>query len=177
MPYRKVDTKMWCDPWFERLSPRGKLGFIYLWTNEHCTPSGFYELSPRRIEFELGYGIDTISEEISPQVLWFPAESMVWVKNFFRHQCQNPKFAHSALKGLANNPPKFQAFCSYNKDILSKLKIDISGYGIDMVSVPLAYLPREKQSRTEQKQSRKAPSQEGELTSMVLYPPATGAAA
>ena len=136
MPYRKIDTRIWCDPWFEGLSSKAKLGFIYLWTNEHCNAAGLYELSPRRILFELGYGIDTISDEISPKILWLPAESLVWVKNFFAHQCQNPKFAHAALKVLGGNKLKLKMFIEHNLQVLKRYEVDISGYCIDMVSIP-----------------------------------------
>lgn len=144
MTYRKTDTGMWTDPWFETLSPNAKLAFIYLWTNEVCNPAGMYEISPRRIKFELGYDIDTVSEELKPKIEWYPHLNLVWVKNFFRHQVQNSKFATAALRCISQEPFKLQMFIEYNREILKQQKIDLSGY-IDTNPIPY---PTE-QNRTE----------------------------
>ena len=152
MTFRKFNTETWSDPWFERLSRDAKLGFIYLWTNSSCNPAGFYELSSRRIEFELGYHIDTIYSEINTKVEWFPHENCVWVKNFFRHQAQSSKFAIAALNCLKENPERLQMFVEYNLDILKTMKIDLSRYHIDTISI--SYPTEQSREEAEQLVSR-----------------------
>ena len=135
MAYRKFDTGTWQDPWFEDLSPKAKLAFIYLWTNEICTPAGIYEISEKRIKFELGYGIDTIYSEINTKVIWDQNRKFVWVKNFFRRQCQNAKFAISAINSIKDDPYKLQLFIDYNRDFLNELTINGTPV-LDTISIP-----------------------------------------
>ncbi|MEJ2655582.1 MAG: hypothetical protein P8012_00090 [Desulfobacterales bacterium] len=151
MTYRKFDTGTWVDPWFENLSFKAKLGFVYFWTNEVCNPAGIYEISEKRISFELGYHIDTIYSELDTRILWDKDKNMVWVKNFFRHQCQNSKFAISALNSIRSDSLKLKLFIEYNRPILEHYKIDLSAYHIDTISIPY---PTE-QNRTEQNRTEK----------------------
>lgn len=141
MAYRKFDTGAWQDPWFEDLDTKAKLAFIYLWTNDVCNPSGMYEISDKRINFELGYGMDTVSDQLNPKVVWYPELKMVWIKNFFRHQCQNYKFALAALSSIKNDAFKLSLFIEHNRNVLESFKdkdgkqiIDLSIYHIDTIS-------------------------------------------
>jgi len=84
MSYRVFDTRTWQDPWFESLSPKAKLLFIYLWTNEICNQAGMYQISQRRIEFEVGFKIDDVMEELKEKVFWDKKRNIVWVKNFLK---------------------------------------------------------------------------------------------
>ena len=138
MSYRKFDTGTWQDPWFENLGPEIKLSFIYFWTNDICNQAGIYEISKKRILFELGYHIDTISIPLKPKIIWYPEKNIVWVKNFFAHQCQNPKFAVAALNGIKDDPFRLQIFISENRGILDGYKIDLNRYHIDTISIPSA---------------------------------------
>lgn len=164
MAYRKFDTGTWQDPWFEDLSTEAKLAFIYLWTNEICNPAGIYEISEKRIQFELGYGIDTVYSELDTKVYWDRYRKIVWVKNFFRWQCQNHKFALSALNSIKDDPFKLNLFINYNRNILEGYAtqtdkngnplIDLSQYHTDTVSEQYPYstdtgTPRTEQNRTE----------------------------
>jgi len=124
MPYRKFDTGTWQDPWFESLDANTKLAFIYFWTNEICNPAGLYEISEKRILFELGYHIDTISIPLKHKIVWYPEQKVIWVKNFFKRQCQNAKFAVAALNSLNGDSFKLQIFTDYNKELLNKYNID-----------------------------------------------------
>ena len=144
MTFRKIDTFIWSDAWFESLSPRAKLAFIYLWTNETCNAAGMYEISSNRIEFELGYDIDTIYAELKPKVEWYHDQSLIWVKNFFKYQAQSSKFAIAALNSIKSYPDRLQMFIKYNAKILGGYKIDLSRYHIDTIS------SRTEQSRAEQ---------------------------
>lgn len=131
MAFRKFDTGTWQDPWFEALSKDAKLLFIYLWTNETCNAAGMYRLTKKRIYFDCGVDIDKTSEEIKEKIVWNTEETIVWVKNFFKHQRQNEKFSQSAVKAILGLPYKFKkAFCDLNKDLLEK-------DGISPLTIPL----------------------------------------
>lgn len=133
MTFRKFDTCTWSDPWFEKLNFQEKLAFIYLWTNDYCNQAGIYTISYERIKFDLGYGIDTVSIPLKCKVEWYPDKSTVWVKNFFKHQCQNSKFAIAALNSIKKDIFKLQLFIPYNRQTLDGYGIDLFRYGIDMV--------------------------------------------
>jgi hypothetical protein len=157
MTYRKFDTCTWHDTWFEELDSNSKLAFIYLWTNETCNPAGIYKISPKRVNFELGYDIDTVSTQLSDKVVWYPDRKIIWVKNFFRRQCQNYKFVLAALNSIKDDPFMLNVFIEYNKELILSFKdksgspiIDISKYQQHTISQPY---PTE-QNRTEQKQNR-----------------------
>jgi len=122
MTFRKFDTCTWTDPWFEKLSPAEKLAFIYFWTNDHCNSAGIYEISESRIRFEIGHGVETVVPALKPKIEWFPECSVVWIKNFFKHQCQNISFATSALNSIKIDVFKLQLFMKYNESILLRFE-------------------------------------------------------
>jgi len=133
MTFRKIDTCIWRKPWFELLNRDEKLAFIYLWTNDYCNQAGIYEISTKRIQFDLGYGIDTVSVALKNRVEWYPDKSIVWVKNFFKHQCQNAKFAISAINCIKGDPFKYDIFIDHNINILKKYKNDLNGHLPDTI--------------------------------------------
>jgi len=151
MAYRKFDTGTWTDPWFEQLSPRAKLAFIYFWTNSQVNQAGLYELSEKRISFELGYGIDTIYIELQPKVYWNDEKGWIWVFNFFRHQCQNPKFAAAAVNCIRDYNERLQLFMCYNRSFLEANKVLVPVSVPDTISIPYLTV----QNRTVQYQNRK----------------------
>lgn len=105
MTYRKISTSMWCDPWFERLSPKARLLFIYLVTNTHTDAAGMVELSDKRVGLESGLDetdIREIAKEIGEKVV--SAHGFFWIKNFYRHQKCNPKFEISAFAAAKKTP-------------------------------------------------------------------------
>ena len=136
MTYRMFDTQTWQDPWFESLSPKAKLLFIYLWTNGICNQAGMYQISQKRIEFEVGFKIDDAMEELKDKVFWDKKRDIIWVKNFFKWQCQNRKFAIAALNSISKLPEDLIAqFVAYNRNLIEKYNIELSRYGIDTLSI------------------------------------------
>lgn len=104
---RAIDTSIWGDPWFTELSANGKMVFMYLLTNERSTAAGIFDLSPRRMAFDIGIDQSTAEsslEECSGRVRWWPEHSIVWVVNFFRHQAVNDNFLKSAQRTYAELP-------------------------------------------------------------------------
>jgi uncharacterized phage protein (TIGR02220 family) len=136
MTFRKFDTGTWKDPWFESLSTKAKLAYIYLWTNSYCTQAGVCELSNRRIEFELGYSIDTIFSELDTRIWRDHTRNLYWVKNFFRHQCQNAKFAIAALNSLADTPDVLSMFIAQYQQVLENYGVDLTPFKADTVPIP-----------------------------------------
>jgi hypothetical protein len=135
MAYRSFLTDTWHDPWFESLSVQAKLLFVYLWTNPASNPPGIYELSVSRIKYESGVDFLKYYPEIQKKVTWFEEDNTVWVHNFFRYQCANPKFAHSACTTASKLPEKqSKLWFKYNIDKLSRYGIAPEKYGIDTVS-------------------------------------------
>jgi len=139
--YRSFDTETWRDPWFESISPHAKLMFIYLWTNEAVNQAGLYSITKKRIEFETGLKLDEVVSELHPKVEWNPSLNLVWVKNFCKRQCANPKFFIGAVKQLKSVPGDFiEKFTTYNQSLFDKYSIErpVIPYpnGIDTISIP-----------------------------------------
>lgn len=108
---RTIDTSIWGDPWFTELSATAKMSFMYLLTNERSTAAGLFDLSPRRMAFDIG--IDTPDAEkalleLDERVRWWPEHSIVWVINFFRHQAVNDNFLKSAQRTYADLPEEIR---------------------------------------------------------------------
>lgn len=76
MKTRIIHTKVWRDGWFVNLSREAKLLWLYLLTNDKINISGFYEITDRELEFDLGFAIDkTITEQLKPKAIF----CMGWV--------------------------------------------------------------------------------------------------
>ena len=124
MTYRMFDTATWDDPWFDRLDSECKLLFIYLWTNKHCNQAGMYRINRRVMEAHCGINSDCLSK-LRPKVEYFPDESIVWIKNFFKWQCQNPSFVAGAIRECNKLPVAFfQIFLQHN---LKRIKKQLKG--------------------------------------------------
>jgi uncharacterized protein (UPF0248 family) len=108
-----------------------------------------YSISRKRIQFECGIDIDQCAAELQKKVMWDPDEEIVWVKNFFKHQCQNSKFAKAAIDSIATMPDRYRL--SFKERYVSLLKI----YHIDTI---LIWYPAE-QNRTETERERSSKEQ------------------
>lgn len=140
MAYRAIDTATWRDPFFENLRPYAKLLFLHTWTNDVCTPSGLYEVSKKRMEFEVGFEIDDVVEELAPKIEINLNKNIVWVKNFFRRQCASPQFATAAVKAIKLIDVEYKnKFLEYNHDILIKFKVNFERFGLDTPTIPPRY--------------------------------------
>lgn len=167
MPYRKFETSTWDKPWFEELSPRAKLLFIFLWTNTLCNQAGVYQISLKKIKSGVGFEPTKHLEELNPKVAWFPEEQIIWVRNFFKWQCQNASFALAAVKSMNGIPEEIRTewfkqnmpYLLEKKDELKKLGYDIRDtlkeHHGDTMSPPTPHQYRTEQSSTEQKQKQK----------------------
>ena len=125
MTYRSFDTEFWKDPWIESLSLPARAVFIYLWTNDHCSKSGVYEITIRRAAFECGISEDEINaifkELNDKKVVIDTATNTVWIKNFLHYQCRNKSFAQSALLHVSTKYPEYlQDFIKINQSVFNQ---------------------------------------------------------
>ena len=124
MAYRKIETGTWNDPWFEALTPKAKLLYLYLWTNGICNQPGIYEISEKRIKDETGLPSPLPFEEIQEKV--YHNDNIVWVKNFFKYQCQNKDFAQKALAIVYSDFPQYyQGWIKTNQAVLTKKEAEL----------------------------------------------------
>lgn len=116
MAYRRIETGIWKDPWFESLDHKARYLFLYLWTNDMCNQAGLYEISIKRMMFEtclsereIESAFLALSEKVSRIGTW------IWVKNFLRYQCCNESFQKKAILEAGKAPRKlYEQFCTYN---------------------------------------------------------------
>lgn len=113
--YRTIDTCTWDDPWVTDLRPLDKLLFFYLLTNRRSTACGVFEITVNAMSFETGLSSKQVTEglvRLEPKILWWPAHRVVFVRNFFKHQCAQSNrdtFTTAAAKKLLEYPPEVQA--------------------------------------------------------------------
>jgi hypothetical protein len=126
MTYRNVDTEMWNDPWIEGRTPHGKLLFLYFWTNRACNSAGLYRIRLEQVALETGINgsdLDHALEDIKDKAPYYRDTQIIWIKNFFKHQCHSPAFCAGAIHSARKMPSQFYAkFCDFNaKRIKNKL--------------------------------------------------------
>jgi hypothetical protein len=141
MPYRKIHTSIWSDPWFESLPALAKHSFFYFITNDHCGQAGLYSLSLRRMAFDTGINEDesvAILKILEPKVYY--EDGWVWVVNFLKYQTSSPKFLLAAYRQAMEAPRElFARWCEYNRKYLSQ----IAGIQSQLQSDPADALPEE----------------------------------
>lgn len=58
---RYISTSFWDDEWIQTLDPSEKLIYLYLMTNPLTNIAGVYKITDRRISFDTGFNLDTIT--------------------------------------------------------------------------------------------------------------------
>lgn len=113
--YRTIECHTWDDEWFQELEPAGKLVFLYLLTNIRQTACGAFHVTLRTMAVDTGLSKDDVKDALDAlqevgKVAWWPGDSVVWVKNFYRYQRANSsdKFRQSAAKVLRDFPQAVQ---------------------------------------------------------------------
>ncbi len=89
---RSINTKIWDDPYFQELSSNEKLLFIYLLTNPMTNLLGIYEITLRRISFDIGIGKETISKHLkhfAKDKKVFYKDNFIIITNFLKNQSLN----------------------------------------------------------------------------------------
>jgi len=91
MSYRFSDTSKWSDSWFIDLNAYEKLMFLYLCDN--CDIAGFFELSLKKLSFDLGLSPDQIKgalKGLERGYILSNDRSILFIKNFVKHQKNMP---------------------------------------------------------------------------------------
>ena len=139
MPERGFATETWdSDEWFQELPRDQRYLFIYLWTNNHCNQAGLYHITLTTISFEAKFPKEELPEllnSLTPKVIWYPNESLIWVKNFIKRQSKSSKFLAAAAKSLTSihNNGAIKELLDYN---LQRYSISIPyQYYMDRVSI------------------------------------------
>lgn len=58
---RYISTSFWDDEWVQTLDPSEKLLFLYYMTSPATNIAGVYKITIRRVSFDTGFNLDTIS--------------------------------------------------------------------------------------------------------------------
>lgn len=128
--YRRIYTKIWADPWFETLGIAERLFFVYLFSNEHTSPSGMYQLSLRRMAFDMQMSqaeIMAILEKFNDdgKAYYDTEHSVVWVTKLREHnESSSPQLQKRIATDIADTPE-----CPVKARYLEK-------YDADTVSIP-----------------------------------------
>jgi hypothetical protein len=151
MMYRTIDTGTWGDPWFEELTPPGKLLFLYLITNNRTSMSGAYPITLRTMANETCLSQERVSDLLrtfGDRVEWWPDLSCIFIKNFYKHQRANSseKYRVGAVKQMLDLP-----------DVVRE-SVCIAYPELRTFPIPIAYpinTPSTEQSRTETEAKKK----------------------
>jgi|GEM_PF-2040947 len=91
MAYRFSDTSKWSDEWFIDLNAHQKLMFLYLCDN--CDLGGFFELSTRKLSFDLGLNESEVKGALKGLERGYILSNdrrVLFLKNFIKHQKNLP---------------------------------------------------------------------------------------
>jgi hypothetical protein len=125
---RMVDTRFWIDDYISHLDPVEKLMFLYFLTNPFTDISGMYEVPLKNIALDTG-----IDKEMVIKILnrferdnkIFYENGWIAIKNFAKHQLDNPKVLRGIEIGRAKAPEslknKVKNSLSIDNDSLSHL--------------------------------------------------------
>lgn len=124
---RLINTKFWADSFVQYLDVEAKLLFLYFLTNEHTNICGIYEISIRTILFETGLArnrlykaMDRLSSRIKYKDGW------VSIKNFQKHQQNNPKVQAGIKAELSRIPTIVYDSLSIDYDSLPHLNLNLN---------------------------------------------------
>ena len=114
---RMINTKFWDDNYIVTLDPIEKLLYLYFLTNSLTNICGIYEIQLRRVAYDTGIDKDMVQkvlDRFSKDNKIHFIDGWLAIKNFTKHQKDNPKVKKGIEIGLESVP----------KVILEKLKID-----------------------------------------------------
>ena len=127
--YRKIDTKIWDDEKFRKLSNEGKFFFIYLLTSPHSTAWGAYVLDDLYIRADLGLSTKRINScwaEVVKNGLVLRCEQtrLVCFPNWYSYNPPvNEKSAWACIRGIQALPKSLilSIFCKKSKWVSEQL--------------------------------------------------------
>ena len=138
---RYIDTKFWDDNYIVERDPIEKLLYLYLLTNTLTNILGIYEISLRRIAFDTGIDKDMvikILERFEKDYKIKYSDGYVVIKNFVKHQSNNPKINKGIELLLKETPVNLIKWVDIDFDRLDITR-DSLCIGLDKTSKDLNY--------------------------------------
>lgn len=142
---RIINTKFWIDDYSSNLDPIEKLLFLYFLTNPYTEICGIYEIPLKHIALETG-----IDREMVLKILArfendgkiFYRKGWVAIKNFTKHQVNNPSVNKGIERGLDAIPVNVldelsQTGYSLVQPALLKLKLKLKPTDTEQSSEPV----------------------------------------
>jgi len=114
---RMVNTRFWIDDYISELDPTEKLLFLYILTNPMTDICGVYEMPVKIMAVETGIDKDMVLKVLKrfeEDKKVFYQNGWVAIKNFAKHQKNNPKVKRGIEIGLSKAP----------KELVDRLLID-----------------------------------------------------
>lgn len=119
MAYRYTDSNKWQDSWFVDLTSDQKLTFLYLCDN--CDIAGFFELSQRKMAFDLQFSPAQVEGALKGLQRGFMISNdnrVIFLKNFVKHQKNLPlNPVNKAHKGILMRIELYRSH--FSEDILA----------------------------------------------------------
>lgn len=142
--YRQIHTQIWKDEWYIDLSPKEKLIFVYLFSNELASISGIYKIPVRVISNETGVVYEdvlVILEDFERQGKIMYADGVLWVKNMSKfHANASPRTQKKVEADIEKIP-----------DCLVKQSYIQYQQGINTVPIPRSESKNKSESKNENK--------------------------
>jgi len=128
--YRNFYTKFWNDPTVQNLTKNETYLLSYLFTNEHTSPCGIYEITFKTISAEtklttaeVSNGIKTLHN--SRRIYYNEPTNEICIINWLKYNC--------------NNSPKLNNILQNSFDAVKEKGLIGLLSQLDMVSIPLVY--------------------------------------
>lgn len=147
---RSINTKIWDDVWFESLTSEEKLIWLYLLTNKNTNMLGIYELSEKKISFEVGLSLETVRkafESFERDKKAKYVSGFVVLFNWIKNQSYNTNMKKSALADYEKLPQNIKM--SVKTVIEFNLKESFGSLSKDYLSLPKIEKESEKESENE----------------------------
>uniref|UniRef100_A0A6M3JPT3 Uncharacterized protein n=1 Tax=viral metagenome TaxID=1070528 RepID=A0A6M3JPT3_9ZZZZ len=169
--YRQIHTKIWKDAWFLDLDAKGKLLFIYLFSNERSNLAGLYDISPKVMAFETDIPIDGIREslaEFSKAGKVYYEDGWIWIPKLLSYNARNitsPSIqAHlkNCLAEIPDMPLKAMWTKYYTSVIDPAHPMDTVSGPMDTVDIQEQYQEQYQEQEQEEEQEEQEQEQEQE---------------
>ncbi len=102
-----VNTRFWVDDYVSNLDPTEKLIFLYFITSPYTEICGIYEVPLKHVAMETGIDRDMLSKimaRFEREGKMFYRDGWVAIRNFAKHQLDNPKVKRGIEIGLSKAP-------------------------------------------------------------------------
>ena len=143
---------MWDDVWFEELDPLDKLVWIYLLTNKNTNMLGVYELSMKRMSFEIGLPLERIKKAFESFETLKKAKYIngyIVLYNWIKNQSYNTNMKKSALNEYQNLPNNVKLSIKERFDLI--LTESFGSLSKDYLTLPKNEKEKEKENEIDLK--------------------------